>query len=201
MLELALQFLESATIINNRRVEMGMINKLLDVLNLGSNDYDDEYDEYDDEEYDDEFDDEPKSRKKLFGSGKSGDDFQDDYEDDKSEKAAKPKKSSKIIQMKNGPRGLEVCVIRPTSIEDAREITDTLLTGKAVVLNLEGIHVEIAQRIIDFSAGSSYSINGNLQKVTNYIFIITPPNVDVSGDFQELVAGGIDLSTFSGDNF
>lgn len=180
---------------------MGMINKLLDVLNLGSNDYDDEYDEYDDEEYDDEFDDEPKSRKKLFGSGKSGVDFQDDYEDDKSEKAAKPKKSSKIIQMKNGPRGLEVCVIRPTSIEDAREITDTLLTGKAVVLNLEGIHVEIAQRIIDFSAGSSYSINGNLQKVTNYIFIITPPNVDVSGDFQELVAGGIDLSTFSGDNF
>lgn len=45
---------------------MGMINKLLDVLNLGSNDYDDEYDEYDDEEYDDEFDDEPKSRKNYL---------------------------------------------------------------------------------------------------------------------------------------
>lgn len=201
MLELALQYLESATIINNRRVKMGMINKLLDALNLGNNEYDDEYDEFDDEEYDDGYDNEPKSRKKLFGSSKSNESFEDDFEEEKSEKSAKPKKSSKIIQMKNGPRGLEVCVIRPTTIEDAREITDTLLTGKAVVLNLEGIHVEVAQRIIDFSAGSSYSINGNLQKVTNYIFIITPPNVDVSGDFQELVAGGIDLSTFSGETF
>lgn len=180
---------------------MGMINKLLDALNLGNNEYDDEYDEFDDEEYDDGYDNEPKSRKKLFGSSKSNESFEDDFEEEKSEKSAKPKKSSKIIQMKNGPRGLEVCVIRPTTIEDAREITDTLLTGKAVVLNLEGIHVEVAQRIIDFSAGSSYSINGNLQKVTNYIFIITPPNVDVSGDFQELVAGGIDLSTFSGETF
>ena len=48
-------------------------------------------------------------------------------------------------------------VIRPESMEDSSEITDTLLSGKAVVLNLEGIHVEIAQRIIDYSAGSCYA--------------------------------------------
>jgi len=170
---------------------MGMINKLLDVLNL-SNDYDD--DEYDDE---DDYEETKSTRKRLF-SGKSELDNDNDNEfDEKSTKQTKlvAKQKNKVIQMKNN-RGLEVCVIRPTSIEDAREITDTLLSGKAVVLNLEGIHVEVAQRIIDFSAGSSYSIGGNLQKITNYIFIITPPNVDVSGDFQELVAGGIDLTTF-----
>ena len=96
-------------------------------------------------------------------------------------------------------RGMEVCVIRPNTIDDAKEITDTLLSGKAVVLNLEGIHVEVSQRIIDYSAGSCYSIGGNLQKITNYIFLVTPASVDVSGDFQDLVAtGGIDLSTFKG---
>ena len=62
------------------------------------------------------------------------------------------------------------------------------LSGKAVVLNLEGIHVEIAQRIIDYSAGSCYAMRGNLQKITNYIFLVTPPNVDISGDIPELVA-------------
>ena len=71
------------------------------------------------------------------------------------------------------------------------------VTGKAVVLNLEGIHVEIAQRIIDYSAGSTYAIRGNLQKITNYIFLVTPPNVDISGDIPEIVTGGIDLSSFN----
>lgn len=173
---------------------MGMINKLLDALNLSNDDYDDDYeDDYDDDE--DDLEESKSTRKRLF-SGKS--DSEIDHDDKDNFKPLKPvmKQKNKVVQMKNS-RGLEVCVIRPTSIEDAREISDTLLSGKAVVLNLEGIHVEVAQRIIDFSAGASYSIGGNLQKITNYIFIITPPSVDVSGDFQELVAGGIDLSTFN----
>ena len=84
---------------------------------------------------------------------------------------------------------MEVCVIKPNSIEDAREITETLLNGRTVVLNMEGLSLDIAQRIIDFTSGSCFAISGNLQKISNYIFIITPPSVDVSGDFQELLDG------------
>ena len=62
-----------------------------------------------------------------------------------------------------------------------------LLTGRAVILNLEGLGLDVAQRIIDFSCGSAFAISGDIQKVSNYIFIITPPNVDISGDFLELV--------------
>jgi len=85
--------------------------------------------------------------------------------------------------------GMEVCVIKPTSIEDAREITETLLQNRTVVLNLEGLDVDIAQRIIDFTSGSCFAIDGNLQKISHYIFIITPASVDVSGDFQDLFGG------------
>lgn len=85
--------------------------------------------------------------------------------------------------------GMEVCVIKPTSVEDAREITETLLANRTVVLNMEGLDVEIAQRIIDFTSGSCYAINGNLQKISHYIFIITPASVDISGDFQEILSG------------
>ena len=85
--------------------------------------------------------------------------------------------------------GMEVCVIKPTSVEDAREITETLLANRTVVLNLEGLDVDIAQRIIDFTSGSCFAISGNLQKISRYIFIITPSTVDISGDFQNILSG------------
>ncbi|MCR5271704.1 MAG: cell division protein SepF [Lachnospiraceae bacterium] len=90
---------------------------------------------------------------------------------------------------KQGANGMEVCVIKPTSVEDAREITETLLSNRTVVLNVEGLDVDIAQRIIDFTSGSCFAISGNLQKITNYIFIITPAAVDISGDFQGILDG------------
>jgi len=55
---------------------------------------------------------------------------------------------------------------------------------------MEGINTETAQRIIDFTSGATYSMNGNLQKISSYIFIATPQTVELSGDFQDLLAGG-----------
>ena len=88
---------------------------------------------------------------------------------------------------------MEVRIVKPTTIEDAREFTDILLADRTVILNLEGLDVEIAQRIIDFTSGSCYAINGHLQKVSNYIFIITPATVDISGDYQEILMGAFDV--------
>ncbi len=68
-----------------------------------------------------------------------------------------------------------------------REITETLLSGRTVILNLEGLDLEVAQRIIDFTSGATYAISGNLQKISNYIFLVTPTNVDISGDLQDLL--------------
>ncbi len=104
--------------------------------------------------------------------------------------------NSNVTQIRNA-KGMEVCLIRPTTVEDAREISDTLLSGRAVVINLEGLHVELAQRIIDFTSGACYSISGNLQKISNYIFIVTPRNIELSGDFQEFLStgAGMNIST------
>ena len=180
---------------------MGILDGVINVFKLhNDDDYDDDYDDYD--EYDDYDDEEEKgsARRKLFTGNKKYKDEPEDEQQDYSTKASeKPKASSKkVVPIKpSGSRGLEVVVIRHESMEDASDITDTLLSGKAVVLNLEGIHVEIAQRVIDYSAGSCYAMRGNLQKITSYIFLVTPPNVDISGDIPELVAGGIDLSSFN----
>lgn len=92
---------------------------------------------------------------------------------------------------------MEVTMIKPTSMDDSREICDYLLNGKAVVLNMEGLHMEIAQRIIDFTSGAAYSMDGNLQKISNYIFIATPENVELSGDFQNMLAGNTDINNIN----
>ena len=147
---------------------------------------------------DDDEDEKSSSRKKLFSGSKKSDD--EDIASNTVNDRPKFASKGKVVPMKQTSRGLEVVVIRPESMEDASEITDTLLSGKAVVLNLEGIHVDVAQRVIDYSAGSCYAIRGNLQKITNYIFLVTPPNVDISGDIPEIVAGGIDLTSFKNND-
>lgn len=100
--------------------------------------------------------------------------------------------SNKVVPMRHGaPRPAEtmgVCVIKPIDVDnDAREITDTLLSGSAVIINLEGLNVNMAQRIIDFTAGACCAINGNLKIISSHVFIATPETVDISGDFQELL--------------
>ena len=52
------------------------------------------------------------------------------------------------------------------------------------MLNLEGLDVDIAQRIIDFTSGSCYAVQGNVMKISHYIFVITPSSVDISGDIS-----------------
>ena len=54
--------------------------------------------------------------------------------------------------------------------------------------------MEIAQRIIDFTSGAAYSMEGNLQKISNYIFIATPQSVELSGDFQNILAANSDVN-------
>ena len=63
-------------------------------------------------------------------------------------------------------------------MDSSKDICNYLLSGKAVVLNMEGIHMEVAQRIIDFVSGAAYSMDGNLQRISNYIFIVTPNSVE-----------------------
>ena len=106
------------------------------------------------------------------------------------ERVSRPASSSKITPMRSGSKrssqavNMEVCVIKPTTMEEAREIADTLVDNSTVILNLEGIDVELAQRIIDFTSGACYSLGGSLQQVSSYIFVLGPYNVDITGDLQ-----------------
>lgn len=162
-----------------------MFEKILDKLGLGDieDEYDDEEMEYGD---DDEYYDEPEVKRSSRNS------YDDEDELPRSSKLSQRSKNNNVVPMSNkAVHGLEVCVIHPQSIEDGREITETLRSGKIVVLNVEGVRIEITQRIIDYSVGTSIALNGNFQKVSNTIFIISPKNVSISGNTAaELIISG-----------
>ncbi len=89
---------------------------------------------------------------------------------------------------------MEVVVIQPESYDEAQDICDHIKSQRPVIINLENLERSIAQRIMDFVSGSIYTLNGNVQRVTNNIFIIAPENIDVAGDFrEELKTNGIIL--------
>ena len=177
-------------------------------------------DDYDDDFLDEDDDMEEKPKKKFFEkfSKKKNDeeeDFLDDEPEDEAVKAPVAKSSaktaaakaparqdrisrpsSKITPMRTSKRSsqaanMEVCVIKPTTMEEAREIADTLVDNSTVILNLEGIDVELAQRIIDFTSGACYSLGGSLQQVSSYIFVLGPYNVDITGDLQNILGGSV----------
>lgn len=165
---------------------MGVMDKFLNYMKLNDEE-DDGY--YDDDYYDDDDEGQVEKKSKIKSISKA-----DSYEEEDRTKKALPK----VTPMHQSTRrvntgGMEVCVIKPTSVEDAREITETLLANRTVVLNMEGLDVDIAQRIIDFTSGSCYAIDGNLQKISHFIFIITPASVDISGDFQEIISGSLNV--------
>lgn len=160
---------------------MGVMDKFLNYMKLN-----DEEDEYYDDDYDDDDDIIEEKPKRPVTLTKEP--------EEPAEDAFVKKPAGKVTPIRQQQRrmsgnGMEVCVIKPSNVEDAREITETLLANRTVVLNLEGLDVDIAQRIIDFTSGSCFAIGGNLQKISHYIFIITPASVDISGDFQDILNG------------
>ncbi len=180
---------------------MGVLDKFLDAIKLN--------DDYDDDDFLDDPEDDldgSRPRKKFFEKFQKSGDEDEIYDDpqprdhvradrtvQKSSGKSGRQTSSKITPMRSPKKGqaMEVCVIKPTSMEDTREIADTLISSCTVVLNLEGVDVDLAQRITDFTLGSCYSLGGQFQKISDFVFIITPFNVDISGDYQDILNGKI----------
>lgn len=89
-------------------------------------------------------------------------------------------KKEKNVSLSSIPR-LQVVLVKPERFEEASDIADSLNAKKTVVLNLESASKEVARRLVDFLSGVAYANQGNVQKVANSTFLITPYNVDISG--------------------
>ncbi len=116
------------------------------------------------------------------------DDFDYEEEDEVVENTVKPdfsqpkkEKNLSIATSSVTSPQLQVVLVKPERFDDASGIADSLNAKKTVVLNLEATSKEVSRRLVDFLSGVAYANNGQIKKIANSTFIITPYNVDVSG--------------------
>ena len=76
----------------------------------------------------------------------------------------------------------EIVVLQPGTFEDARAAADYLKMRRPVVVNLQGAHGELARRIVDFTSGVTYALDGHMLRVGEEIFLFTPSHIAITAD-------------------
>lgn len=153
---------------------MGFLNNVINSFKIGEGPDDDEYEVYDEDE---DYVEEPQTEK----------------EPEENRFFKTEKKAAKAYNGRNTMSdSSSVCVFKPKSFEEAKEIVETFLENRTIVMNFEGVDLTISQRVLDIVTGACMAKKGNLQKISNFIFIATPACVDVSGEFQDSLTGAFD---------
>ncbi len=101
--------------------------------------------------------------------------------------------SNKVVNI-HAQSQMQVVLFKPNNFgEDTRAIADELLKVHTIVLNLEDTNKDVSRRILDFLSGVAYANGGKVKRVATRTFIITPYNVDLSGDdlIDELENSGV----------
>jgi cell division inhibitor SepF len=96
------------------------------------------------------------------------------------------------IEVVPNPSSVRVHLVLPRSFNDAQQIADRFKQGIPVILNLQNADAELSKRLIDFTSGLTYALNGGMQRVADKVFLLTPRNVEVSAEqrAQLLERGG-----------
>ena len=136
-----------------------------------------------DDEYEEYYDDEPEQEEVSSGrSSYSESRRTSSYSFSDFAPRSETSGGNRVVNI-NAKAQLQVVLFKPISFgEDTRTIADELLKRHTVVLNLEKTEKEVSRRIVDFLSGVAYANNGKIKRIATNTFIITPYNVDLTGD-------------------
>ena len=147
---------------------MALRDTLRNLIGIPENDYDNDYDD----------------------EMQSGNIDQQEEEQTSMASPSSDRKHNKVVNI-HATTQLAV-LVKPERYEDAASIADHLNAKKTVVLNLEQTSKDVSRRLIDFLCGVAYANNGQMKRVANNTYIITPYNVDIMGDLlDELENNGV----------
>ena len=82
----------------------------------------------------------------------------------------------------NGGGDVRVHFVEPRSFNDVQDVADRFKDAIPVILNLQGTDTELSKRLIDFSSGLTYALDGGMQRIADKVFLLTPRNVEVSAE-------------------
>ena len=142
--------------------------------------------ESDEDEYDDFYEDDKKSgsigiappKEKFSRTASPASDREERFAE---RTRIKRHDSDKVVNIHTTTQ-LQVVLVKPERFEEAAGIADNLNERRTVVLNLESTNRDVSRRLLDFLSGVAYASNGQIKRVANSTYIITPYNVDIMGD-------------------
>ena len=166
---------------------MGLVDKFKNFIGYPEDDY-----------YDDEFEPDARDTRDIREARGAHEDFvppppPPESGSKRSSAAADSKhhRSNKVVNI-HATTQLQVVLVKPERFEDASGIADHLNGKRTIVLNLESANKDVTRRLIDFLSGVAYANNGQIKKVANSTYIITPYNVGIMGDLlDELESSGV----------
>lgn len=118
----------------------------------------------------------PNVRKLSRSSRKRRVDYDDIYPEDKTVARVRP------LRAAESPANVRVHLVLPKSFNDAQQVAEKFKADMPVILNLQSADTELGKRLIDFSSGLTYALDGGMQRVADKVFLLTPRNVDVSAE-------------------
>jgi cell division inhibitor SepF len=128
--------------------------------------------------------------KTFFYLDDEADDYEEDFvEEEEIEPVKNVKKSTSkqnVVSLQSIQKSAKMVLIEPRVFAESQEIADHLKNRRSVVVNLQRIERDQAQRVIDFLGGAVYALGGDIQKIGLDIFLCTPDNVEVSGNISEM---------------
>ncbi len=77
---------------------------------------------------------------------------------------------------------VRVHFVAPRSFNDVQDVADKFKDSIPVILNLQGTDTDLSKRLIDFSSGLTYALDGGMQRIADKVFLLTPHNVEVSAE-------------------
>lgn len=91
------------------------------------------------------------------------------------------RRNNKVVNMPQAGQ-VKMVICQPTTFEQSESICTLLKEKKSIIVNLEYVNKDIARRIVDVVSGAVHALDGNLQKVSNSIFLVAPYNYDITNE-------------------
>ena len=102
-------------------------------------------------------------------------------QDDEDDRRVWNIRGSKVVSMPQTQQ-VKMVICQPTTFEQSENICTLLKEKKSIIVNLEYVNKDIARRIVDVVSGAVHALDGNLQKVSNSIFLVAPYNYDITNE-------------------
>jgi cell division inhibitor SepF len=120
--------------------------------------------------------------RRLNPRRRSGADFDDIFSDEPPPPPSRGRSRAPSITNGGQRNAAQVELVVPKSFNDAQKVADRLKADIPVIINLQTADSDLAKRLIDFSSGLTYALDGSMQRVADRVFLLTPAHVTVSAE-------------------